>query len=128
MSASINLQIVRGIPQRTPANRVGYPCELTATGTDMPSEIFVYQHQRGGAPSEAAVYEFSHVASLPELSYPVDSANLEAGTPWMRSSTVEVYHRTVEEMEQFIELVDFATAQLVDAVNAEQSTETITIT
>lgn len=126
MSASIILQIKRGIPERTPGNRVGFPCTLTATGDEMPSEIFIYQQQRQGAPSDETVYNFSHVASLPELAYPVETADPEAGLPWMRSDNAKVYHRTQEEMEQFIGLVGHAVGQLVDAVNAPETIETRT--
>lgn len=126
--ASISLSRDQGAQAFLPGKRVGISQRLTAVGTDIASEIFVYAARRAAEPSDDTIYEFSHIATLPELDYPVGEADLDGGIPWMRLATADLVHRTAEEAEETWELVQENVDSLVAAVNAGQINETVEIT
>lgn len=94
----------------------------------MPSEVFVFKLRREGAPSSITYYQFSHVASLPEMSYPVSEGDPESGYPWIRSDSVKLYHRTKEELEDSLKLIPLAAQKLVNEYNTEEEVQIITLT
>lgn len=125
--ASISLQLDQDEQAHTAGDRVGIRQTVQATGTGMESAIFVYASRYQAAPENGILNEFSHVATIPELDYPIGAPDIDGGIPWMRQASLEVWHRTLEEADEFWDLVQGAVQALVDAINRGSTTTTVVI-
>jgi hypothetical protein len=129
MAASITLTKYGWDIEALDASQTGYPLRIVAVGTEMPSEIFVYQDD----PHTNEEF-FSNIAALYEMVDLPTAAEyellVEPAVPYFRDSEVTLYFPSIQEAETVLEQVQQDIKRLVDDYNrlpflAEQETITI---
>jgi hypothetical protein len=115
MQAQVQLTRFQADPGALPGQRQGYPITIQASGTNIPSEIFVYRVGKLGDAFPGD--QFSCVASVVQLDeIPAIKAvtlTREVQIPFYRTSQMELICRTAAEADQVWNIVQEDVAALV---------------
>ena len=110
-------------------NLQGYRLALSATGTDIPSEVFVCQRRVPSATDPAyndLPDKFISLADPVDLEqYPAGSPDLGGQVPFYRVSEITLVFRTVQELEETKVMLD---ADIRELVHSLKTMEAATVT